>query len=288
MPTPTEHLKAHRDAGRRFEAGGIESFVREEGTGEPVLCLHGVPTSSFLYRKVVPALAERGLRGVALDLPGLGLADRPKGFDYSWTGLGRWTVEAVDALGLDAFHLVVHDIGGPVGFEVAAAMPERVRTLTVLNTIGRIDGFRKPWTMAPFAVPRLGRLWLASMLPFLFVRLMYLQGVADKRQSPPEELLVHLGLLGLRDGGEAFLEIMRSFEPTADKQALYYGVLGDARYPKQLIWGERDPALRLEVHAPPLLQAAGLSEGIRLPAKHFPQEDQAPAIAAQVAALAGA
>jgi haloalkane dehalogenase len=79
----SEVIASHRDAGRRFAAGGIESFVRERGDGEPVLCLHGVPASSFLYRKVIAELAARGLRGIAFDLPGLGLADRPAAFDYT-------------------------------------------------------------------------------------------------------------------------------------------------------------------------------------------------------------
>jgi pimeloyl-ACP methyl ester carboxylesterase len=104
--------------------------------GDPVVLLHGVPTSSYLWRRVLPVLARRGLRGVAFDLPGLGLADRPPDYDYSWTGLGRFAAAAVDELGLGPFHLVVHDIGGPVGFELLAAMPPgRVRSLTVLNTV---------------------------------------------------------------------------------------------------------------------------------------------------------
>src|SRR5215469_12315451 len=132
-----EVVEQHRAAGRRFEAAGIHSFVREAGPpgGEPVVCLHGVPASCFLYRKVLRELAARGLRGIAFDLPGLGLADRPATFDYTWTGLGRFCAAAVDALGLSRFHLVVHDIGGPAGFELAAAMPERVASLTVLNTL---------------------------------------------------------------------------------------------------------------------------------------------------------
>ena len=74
-------VSEHRAAGRRFEAAGISSFVREAGPpgGEPVVCLHGVPASSFLYRKVLRELAARGVRGIAFDLPGLGLADRPAG-----------------------------------------------------------------------------------------------------------------------------------------------------------------------------------------------------------------
>ena len=66
-----------------------------------------------MCRKVLRELAARGLRAIAFDLPGLGLADRPAAFDYTWTGLGRFCAAAVDALGLGRFHLVVHDIGGP-------------------------------------------------------------------------------------------------------------------------------------------------------------------------------
>ena len=63
-------------------------------------------------------------------MPGLGFTDRPSDFDYTFTGLGRFAVAAVDVLGLDRFHLVVHAAGGPVGFELAAAIPVRVRALT--------------------------------------------------------------------------------------------------------------------------------------------------------------
>jgi haloalkane dehalogenase len=92
-------VEEHRSAGREFEVAGVRSFVREEGDGAPVLCLHGVPSSCFLYRKVLRELGSRGLRGVAFDLPGLGLAARPTDFDYTWTGLGRFCAAAVDAVG---------------------------------------------------------------------------------------------------------------------------------------------------------------------------------------------
>ena len=165
-------LELHRASGHVFTAGGIGSFVIDEGprNGEAVVCVHGVPASAYLYRKVVRALAARGLRGIAVDLPGLGLAERPVDADYSWTGLGRWLGCAIDALGLDRFHLVVHDIGGPIGFEVAAADPRRVRPLTLLNTSVAVESFHRPWVMEPFAHPILGQAWLKSMrLPGVFV-----------------------------------------------------------------------------------------------------------------------
>jgi haloalkane dehalogenase len=278
-------IDRHRDAGRFFEAAGVRSFVREEGEGEPVLCLHGVPASSFLYRKVLAELAELGLRGVAFDLPGLGLADRPARFDYTWSGLGRFAVAAVDALGLERFHLVVHDIGGPVGFELAAAVPERVASLTLLNTMVAVESFKRPWMMEPFARRGLGELWLASITKPMFRQLMYRIGVQDRSATPPAELDAYVELLKRDDGGRAFLRIMRGFERTAAKQALYERVLRDRRRPVQIVWGADDPALKLTVHGEQARRAAGLDDVHTVPGKHFLQEDQAPAIAQRIARL---
>jgi haloalkane dehalogenase len=147
-------IAAHRANGREFTAAGVRSFVREEGAGEAVVCVHGIPASSFLYRKLLPVLAERGLRGIAFDLPGLGLAARPVAFDYTWTGLGAWCAAAVDALALDRFHLVVHDFGGPVGFELCARMPDRIRSLTILNTAVDVERFHRPPALELLARPR--------------------------------------------------------------------------------------------------------------------------------------
>jgi pimeloyl-ACP methyl ester carboxylesterase len=282
----SEVIAEHRGAGRAFEAGGLMSFVREHGGGDPVVCVHGVPASSFLYRKVIAELAARGLRGVAFDLPGLGLADRPEAFDYTWSGLGRFCAAAVDALALDRFHLVVHDIGGPVGFELAAAMPERVMTLTVLNTLVEVERFKRPWSMEPFARRGIGEIYFRTLTKPAFRILMRLQGIENMAAVSAAELDAYVDLLRGRDGGRAFLRIMRGFERTAAKQSLYEGVLRDGRYPVQIVWGANDPALKLTVHGELARRAAGLDEIHTVPAKHFLQEDQAPAVAQYIADLA--
>jgi pimeloyl-ACP methyl ester carboxylesterase len=280
-------VERHRAAGRDFQAAGVRSFVREEGEGEPVVCLHGVPASCFLYRKVIRELANRGVRGLAFDLPGLGLAERPPDFDYSWSGLGRFCVAAVDALGLERFDLVVHDIGGPVGFELAAAMPERIVSLTLLNTVVEVDRFRRPWSMEPFATRGLGELSLALLARPAFRRLMRMQGIANQQAVADDELDAYFDLLKRDDGGRAFLRIMRGFERTPEKRRLYESVLRDVPYPIQVVWGELDPALKQSVHGEQARLAAGLDSIHALPARHFLQEDQAPAVAGHIAALAG-
>ena len=284
--TSREVVERHQAAGRDFEAAGVRSFVREGGEGEPVVCVHGVPSSCFLYRKVVAELSARGLRGVSFDLPGLGLAERPEDFDYSWTGLGRFALAAVDALDLERFHLVVHDIGGPIGFELAAAVPERVRSLTVLNTLVEVDTFKRPWSMEPFARRGIGEIYLRTLTKPAFRMLMGLQAIEDRAATPNEELDAYVDLLKREDGGRAFLRIMRGFERTREKRDLYVGALRDGPYPVQVVWGEKDPALPIGEEGEAARRAAGLEQIHALPAKHFLQEDQAPAIAQHVAELA--
>ena len=283
MRTESEIVSAHRDAGRSFDAGGVQSFVLEMGEGAPVLCMHGVPASSFLYRKVLAELAAGGMRGIAFDLPGLGLAARPQSFDYSWTGLGRFAAAAVDALTLDRFHLVVHDIGGPVGFELAAKMPQRIASLTILNTIIAVEPFRRPWSMQPFAVRGLGELWLASLTKPAFRQLMWLQGIANHDAVTNAELDAYVDLLKREDHGRAFLKIMRGFERTAAKQELYERAVRGVPYPVQIVWGAEDPALKLGVQGEQARRITGLETLHTLPAKHFLQEDQAPALAELIA-----
>src|SRR5215470_17306261 len=266
-------VEQHRAAGRRFEAAGIHSFVREAGPpgGEPVVCLHGVPASCFLYRKVLRELAARGLRGIAFDLPGLGLA----GF----------CAAAVDALGLARFHLVVHDIGGPVGFELAAAMPARIASLTVLDTLVEVDTFQRPWSMEPFARRGLGQLYLRALTKPAFRLLMRRQGVQDPGAVSRAEVDAYVDLLRIGDGGRAFLKIMRGFERTRAKRDLYRRVLGDGRYPVQVVWGAHDPALKLAAEGEAARRAAGADKIHTVPAKHFLQEDQAPAVAEHIARI---
>jgi haloalkane dehalogenase len=283
--TSAEVVERHRSAGHIFDAGNVRSFVLDEGDGDPVICVHGVPSSCFLYRKVLSELSRRGLRGIAFDLPGLGLADRPRDYDYSWSGLGRFCVAAVDALALERFHLVVHDIGGPIGFELASAMPDRVRSLTVLNTLIAVDTFKRPWSMEPFARRGLGEVYLATLTKPLFRQLWYLQGIKDRGSMAKEEIYAYVDLLKREDGGRAFLKIMRGFERTPEKRLLYESTVRDAPYPVQIVWGSDDPALELSVHGEQARRAAGLDEIHTVPAKHFLQEEQAPAIAERVAAL---
>ncbi|WAC89170.1 alpha/beta fold hydrolase [Mycobacterium sp. Aquia_213] len=267
-------LERYRSSGRTFTAGGISSFALDDGPPDApaVVCVHGVPSSAYLYRKVVPAIAASGLRAIAIDLPGLGLAERPIDADYTWTGLGRWLLSAINELHLDRFHLVVHDIGGPIGFEAANAVPERVLSMTLLNTLIEVESFHRPWPMEPFAHRGIGEAWLASLrVPGAFLSIMRLFGVS--RRVPNAEIACWLPLLFGDDGGRAFLKIMRGFELNGAKQQQYLDAVHQRPHPVQIVWGARDAMLPWRRQGVQAQRATGVTEPILLPGKHFLQED---------------
>ncbi len=274
-------LAAHRAAGRFFAARGIGSFVLAEGDGEPVVLMHGLPASSFLYRKVIPALAARGYRALSFDLPGLGLADRPADFDYRISGLGSFAAEATKALGLERFHLGVHDAGGPVGFELALLRPQAVRSLTILNTMLELPALPFPGELYARIATRVGG---AMTAPGTWRRMLYGVGVADRSSLSMPEILAWRDLALGSNEGATYLEIMRHVREGHESGR--YASVVDAKavdYPVRIVWGGLDPMLSLRRFGWRVLAASRLPSMTVLPAKHFLQEDCAPELAALIA-----
>lgn len=273
-------IATHRNSGAFFEAGGLRSFVRAKGSGTPVVMMHGLPASSFLYRKVIPAVAEQGFRAMSFDLPGLGLADRPTDFDYTIKGLGGFASDAVDALGLDRFHLVVHDAGGPIGFELVERNPDRVLSLTILNTVLGVGG--RPFPGEIYA--RLAKELRGPMASKVAWRkLMYVVGIADPSKTTDVEVDAYRALLLDPDGGAAYLRIMSLLGQ--QRGSVDYSHIVDARkaaYPVALAWGGLDPILTLRRMGFTALEATGLGSLTVMPGKHFLQEDNAPEVAAVI------
>ena len=121
------------------DLGGVTLHYRRAGQGTPVVLLHGIPQTSHEWRYVMPRLAET-YTVIAPDLRGLGDSTRPAGvYDKKTLGADIAAL-AIDHLGFKRFHIVGHDWGGPVAFAVAAAHPEAVRTLTILDVVIPGDG----------------------------------------------------------------------------------------------------------------------------------------------------
>jgi haloalkane dehalogenase len=136
--TPDERFEALPDfpfEPRYLELDGLRVARVDEGEGAPVLFLHGEPTWSFLWRKVIPPVRDAGFRCVAPDLAGFGRSDKP--LDLGWyaydshTAVVRSLVEELDLRGAT---VVVHDWGGPIGLRVAVEAPERFDRLVIMDS----------------------------------------------------------------------------------------------------------------------------------------------------------
>jgi pimeloyl-ACP methyl ester carboxylesterase len=128
------HTQAVRH--RHIQAGGHDLFLREAGpAGAPVLLLpHGYPCSSFQFRRLMPALADRW-RTVAFDWPGFGYSDTPDpaGFGYDFDAYEGVLTAVADALGLERYALWLHDYGSQIGLRHAIAHPDRITALIIQN-----------------------------------------------------------------------------------------------------------------------------------------------------------
>ena len=125
-----------------LDQDGLRMHYLDEGQGDPVLCLHGEPTWSYLYRKMIPGLA-RVARVIAPDYLGFGRSDKPT--DRAWYTFDRHCgsiARLVEELRLDRLTVVVQDWGGPIGMRLALEQPDRVARLVIHNT--GVGGGRAP------------------------------------------------------------------------------------------------------------------------------------------------
>jgi haloalkane dehalogenase len=181
--TPDERfddLPGYPFAPRYVEQDGLRVHYVDEGSGPPVLLLHGEPTWSYLYRRVIPELTPT-CRAIAPDYLGFGRSDKPLRLeDYSYdlhAGTIRRLVEELDLRNLT---VVVQDWGGPIGLRLAVEQPERVARLVIMNT--GVDAGSAPsdeWLRFRAFVRRHG----ADLLPERLVRLSCVRPLADEVEA---------------------------------------------------------------------------------------------------------
>lgn len=211
----------------------------DEGSGEVVLCLHGNPTWGFFYRKVIATLRQ-SYRVMAYDHFGCGLSSRPSAFGYTLADHIKVCEEFADTHQIDKVHLVVHDWGGAIGLGWAGRHPERVKSLTILNTavfmeddVPKRIGFLTAPVLGEFLMRRLNVFALAA------TRMASARGLSPAARA---------GLLYPYQTYEQRLGIAR-FVADIPKNAKHptYPVLKEVEKrlalltcPKQLVWGMKD------------------------------------------------
>jgi haloalkane dehalogenase len=262
---------------------GLRLAYVDEGAGRPIVLFHGEPSWSFLYRKIIAVLLEKGYRCVAIDLPGFGRSDKPT--DMSWYSYDRHTAAAasvVEALDLEDAVFVVQDWGGPVGLRIGTLeAPERVSRFVAMDT-GLFTGrqhMSKGWHAFRDFVERTEDLPIGMLIQN-----------ACATEVPDEVIGAYeapFPTMESKAGARAFpliLPLTPDAPGAAEGQAVADALRHDER-PVLLMWGDADPALPLNPVGRAVQTLFPTAEELTIihDGGHFLQEDQGYEIGALVA-----
>jgi pimeloyl-ACP methyl ester carboxylesterase len=226
---------------RELHVEGIRTVLREAGPShdrEAVVFVHGNPGSSLDWASLMERVG--GLcRAVAWDAPGFGKADKPREFPQTVDGHAEFINKALDALGIDRAHLVVHDFGGPWGLRWAATHPDRFASAVLVNT-GVLLDYRWHVVARIWRSPVLGELFMAVTNRFVFRALL-------RRGNPrglPGEFVDRMYDDFDRDTRNAVLRLYRATDVAATAQPLAEALRPLDR-PVLVVWGANDPYIPL-------------------------------------------
>ncbi|WP_104018412.1 alpha/beta fold hydrolase [Roseovarius nitratireducens] len=206
----------------------------DEGTGPPVLLIHGIPTSSLLWRNIIPVLA-RTHRVIAPDMLNYGQSDKPEHTDVSIAAQARLMVGVLDSLGLARTDVVSHDIGGGVAQIIAVRYPERVKKL-VLSSAVCFDSWPIP-EFLPLQEP--GAEAAMSLLDFLDMLRGFLpQGVHRPEALTSEVMEIIMAPWSSEEGKQAIFRNFRRLNPEYT-QAIA-GELTQLEHETLILWGQHD------------------------------------------------
>ena len=226
---------------------GNKIFYREAGTATApnLLLLHGFPTSSHMFRNLIPALADR-YHLVAPDLPGFGFSDAPdrKSFRYAFENLAKAIDSFTQSIGLQHYAIYVFDYGAPVGLRFALAHPERITAIVSQNGNAYVEGLSEGWNPIQkyWKEPNeANRTALRDFLKPEATKWQYTHGVQDASLVAPEAYELDSTLLARRGNDEIQLDLFLDY---ASNVALYpkFQEYFRAKQPPVLaVWGKNDP-----------------------------------------------
>jgi pimeloyl-ACP methyl ester carboxylesterase len=247
-----------------------------------VLLLHGFPTSSRMFRNLIPALADR-YHVVAPDYPGFGRSPAPdrKTFHYSFATYARLVDGLTSKLGVQRYALYVQDYGAPVGYRLALAHPERISALVIQNGNAYEAGLSPFWNpiRAYWADPSDSkRNALRAGLTPKATRSQYVDGVADASRIDPENWLVDQALLDRPGVDEIMLDLFYDYRTNAALYPQFQAFFRTRQPPTLIVWGKND-VIFPEAGARAYLGDLPRAELHLLDSGHFALEDKGAEIA---------
>jgi pimeloyl-ACP methyl ester carboxylesterase len=226
---------------------GTAIFYREAGAKDApaILLLHGFPTSSHMFRNLIPVLAER-YHVIAPDLPGFGFSDAPdrKTFRYTFENLANVIDYFTQAIGLDRYAIYIFDYGAPVGLRLALAHPERITAIISQNGNAYEEGLSQGWNPIQkyWKEPTpANRAALRDFLTPEAVKSQYLHGVPDETLVAPEGYALDSALLARTGNDEIQLDLFLDYASNVALYSKFQEYFRTRRPPLLAVWGKNDP-----------------------------------------------
>jgi pimeloyl-ACP methyl ester carboxylesterase len=248
LSTPAPESTIPLTSIHEVNADGVKVFYRAAGDPKApvVLLLHGFPTSSFMFRELIPRLADR-YRVIAPDLPGFGFTEVPadRKYKYSFETLAVTIDAFTQALGLNRYAIYVFDYGAPTGLRLAMAHPERVTAIVSQNGNAYEDGLgdawapiRKYWS-EPTAENR--DVIRQNVLTLEGTRWQYTHGVENPASVPPESYILDMALMERPGNKEIQLDLFLDYASNVKLYPKFQEYFRKSKPPLLAIWGKNDP-----------------------------------------------
>jgi pimeloyl-ACP methyl ester carboxylesterase len=225
---------------------GVDVFYREAGPAEApaLLLLHGFPTSSHMFRNLIPVLADR-YRVIAPDYPGFGNSGMPERdrFAYTFDSYTKIVGKLIEKLGLDRYAIYVMDYGAPVGYRLAAAHPERVSAIIVQNGNAYDEGLQEFWDpikaywKSGSKKDREAIRWLTSLKA---TKWQYTHGVSDATVVSPDAWTVDQAFLDRPGNQEIQLDLFYDYRTNIPLYPAWQAYFREHKPPTLVVWGKND------------------------------------------------
>ena len=274
------------------EVKDVKVFYRQAGRkGAPaILLLHGFPTSSHMFRDLIPHLADE-FHVIAPDLPSFGnTVAPPRGeFAYTFDNLAAVIGDFVEAIGLNRFALYVFDYGAPTGFRLALAMPDRITAIISQNGNAYLEGFSNAWTVWQnywkHPTPENREACRDSLSPETIRNIQYFHG-SDPARVSPDGYTLDIAYMGRPGAEEIQLDLVLDYRTNPLMYPTFQKYFRTHRPPTLAVWGKNDPHF-IPAGAEAYRRDNPDAKVVFLDTGHFALETHSAQIAAQIRSFMG-